>query len=256
MARSFNGTSDFCKTTAGSGLMPQSAFSFAAWVFYANFTNVGPIADVIDFGTGGGYFQTFVQNTGQYVGRMFNGAGNQIGRDTNTGVITTGSWFHVGFAWDGGTTAAAIKCYVNGVQSDTTNDNAGTFSGPYNGTGLPLYIAAQPTSGVAAQFTGFTVADIALWSTNLSAIEFLGLFAGIRPPQIRSASLFAYFPFDGLQSPEPNVSANFGGGGNLNLTGTALASGPPFAPFTPRWPQVTELPPPVFVFNLMPQIVW
>jgi hypothetical protein len=75
------------------------------------------------------------------------------------------------------------------------------------------------------------MADTALWNVVLSATEIAALAKGIRPPQVRPAALIGYWPLDGLQSPEPDLSGNRNNG---TLTGTVNAFGPPIRPITPR----------------------
>jgi Concanavalin A-like lectin/glucanases superfamily len=88
------------------------------------------------------------------------------------------------------------------------------------------------------------VADTGLWSVRLSLSELVALSKGARPYQVREQSLVGYWPFDGLQSPEPDLS---GFRQNGTLTGTVSAFGPPIMPFTPRWPQYWFPSPPASI---------
>jgi hypothetical protein len=113
-------------------------------------------------------------------------------------------------------------------------------------TGIGAYLSSTNVVNPAKA----TLADVAIWNVDLTAFEISALAKGARPNIIRPASLVAWWPLDGLQSPEPDLSRNAKNG---TLTGTAAAFGPPYAPFTPRWPQI--ILPPVSLFTLMPQIV-
>jgi hypothetical protein len=166
---------------------------------------------------------------------------------TNQTVLCTAStfensgWTHVIFTHSG----TVQQVYINGAISGAGGTDSGAIS--------------NSTSGYFFQSNGAATcqqADVAFWSVVLSATEALGLARGIRPNLIRPASLIGWWPLDGLQSPEPDLS---GAANNGTLTSTSLAFGPPFAPFTPRWQQLPSPfpagpPPPTFV--LMPQIVW
>ena len=79
------------------------------------------------------------------------------------------------------------------------------------------------------------IAVVGVWNVALKAAEITSLSNGALPTTIRSASLVAYWPMDGLQSPEPDFA---GTRKNMTLSGTpALAAGPPVMLFTPRIPQ-------------------
>ena len=56
-------------------------------------------------------------------------------------------WYNIVIVYNGGTTNASIKLYVNGVQSDTTDSSAGTFVAPVNGN-QPIRIGTRGTSPV------------------------------------------------------------------------------------------------------------
>lgn len=66
-----------------------------------------------------------------------------IGRSTGTiAAAAAGPWCLVGFSWDGGTTDAAIKVYVNGIRRDTTDGGAGTFTAP-NTSAIQISLGSQ-----------------------------------------------------------------------------------------------------------------
>jgi hypothetical protein len=161
---------------------------------------------------------------------MYVGSSNLIAALVNGGitnssqVATAGTWYHAALV---GTINVSIAwlIYINGVLNTTTaatnnaTDGAGVKIGGDN--------FSQPFPG--------QLADTAFWKVQLTALEIAGLAQGMRPSTVRPASLIAYYPIDGLQSPEPDLG---GGAFNLTVTGTTAAFGPPLAPFTPRWPQM------------------
>ncbi len=69
-----------------------------------------------------------------------------------------------------------------------------------------------------------SIAEAAIWDVALSDGEVTALAKGVLPSRIRRASLGGYWPFHGIQSPEPDFS---GSGNSATLTGTAKANHPP-----------------------------
>lgn len=117
---------------------PQTAFSFGCWATLAS-TSANYGLMIAYETTTLNYTQFFTFGSNLYA-RM-HGAGTDvwIGRIT-TGGLSTG-WQHYAFTWDGGTTASAIKVYINGIQSDTTNDTSGSFT--ISGDSLAIWLGAQ-----------------------------------------------------------------------------------------------------------------
>lgn len=235
MSRSFNGSTGFIITASGAQF-PQSALTVTAWIYWTSAATVVIVA-AHDAGVIlQSYLQFFIVSDGTLTGRIKQDLGtNWIGRSSNASTVALNGWHHVAMVWDGGTTNAAIKSYYDGTRVDTTNSGAGTFSAPYSGTALPFEIGSQ-SQGTSNLWFG-RMADVALYSVALTAGEIKGLSLGVRPRQIRPVNIFRYYPLDGIQSPEPDLS---GKRFNGTLTGTALAFGPPFTMFTPRWPQKIE----------------
>jgi hypothetical protein len=155
-------------------------------------------------------------------------AGVQFG---TTALPSANVWSHAAITSSSATSHAA---YLNGGNKVT---NSGTLSGATAST--QTWLGSYKTSGGAhGGFFAGTIADAAIWSVALSDAEIAALASGVRPKDIRPASLIAYWPLGGLQSPEPDIS---GGARNGTLTGTSAAFGPPYVPFTPRWPQFSEV---------------
>jgi hypothetical protein len=139
--------------------------------------------------------------------------------------------------------------HMFGISYDTTNGAVGYTDGSADGTdiakGSPTALSSPSCHiGENPDINGRgyegRIGDIALWTAALTAAEHKALSQGARPYQIRSGSLKGWWPIDGMQSPEPDLSG-FKNNGTLNGTPT-LVTGPPFMMFTPRWPMGGILP--------------
>ncbi len=232
MARSFNGTTDVI-TTGFSFVQPP--FSLAVWF---NSTTVTPVQAMIG------------SNIAQAVEFRLNATALEF-VESGTAVIGSSSATIAANTWYGA--VATFDAAQNWAIYLTGNSSSsGTQSGiVLNNT--PLQIGNQ--TNFSESWAG-SLADVAVWNVILSAAEGASLVQGARPFTIRPKSLIGYWPVDGLQSPEPDLS---GSKNNGTLTGTALASGPPIAPFTPRWPQflvTAAVPPPPPLSTGYAEVEW
>jgi len=170
-------------------------------------------------GTGG--FQLYV-NSGGHLILDKQGVENDI---TQTATLATNVWTHIGISHATLGGSGNYILYINGVNTQSGAGAGGLFT-----TGL-TYLFGDPN---VSAFNGF-LADFASWTNvRLTATEFSALANGARPNTIRPAAFTGWWPLDGLQSPEPDLSGNKNNG---TLTGTLPAFGPPYMPFTSRWPQ-------------------
>lgn len=198
MARSFNGSSD--EVDIGNiAILKPASLTISVWCNPTDFVNsyAGVVTNYSGSGTG-----IFVRTDGKpafYSGSVV---------DPFTATLTAGTWAHLA-----GTASAGIAqtAYFNGAPAGT-----GSATGPVYSTDMKIGM-------VNTRFKG-SIADVAMWSVVLTASEIAALAAGARPHRIRTASLVGYWPLDGIQSPEPDLSGNANSG---TLTGTALAAGPP-----------------------------
>ncbi len=126
----------------------------------------------------------------------------------------------------------------------TLYGNGSVVAGPSAASGTVVNNSVNYKVGRRGDFTVGVfewdggLADFAIWNTGLSALEVAALAKGVRPNSIRQKSLQIYYPLDGLASPEPDLSGNARNG---TVHGTSRSFGPPVAPFTSRWPQVTPV---------------
>lgn len=220
MARSFNGSTDEIQANTVGAAITQ--LSVACWAYPTSFSNAYLTAvNKTDASVSlNGNFFLAVKNTGRIVSECRTNSGF-FATDNQAGLLYTVSlnqWQHIGFAM----TNAGFGQFYNGLLDySTAGDN---FSGTQRSTIELGYFPPTPT----ISFIG-ALADIAVWNCGLSGGEFSGLAGGMRPDQLRQDKLVGWWPLDGIQSTEPDLS---GKGNNGTLTGTAVAVGPPVNLFT------------------------
>jgi len=108
----------------------------------------------------------YVLSTGALLLRVTNGASVYIGRSTAAAALAVGTTSVITWTYDGGTAASGIKIYKNGVQVDTTDNNAGVYTVPTAGRILEIGSrntgASQVLNGVLSDFIfsqGSTLSD-------------------------------------------------------------------------------------------------
>jgi hypothetical protein len=230
MARSFNGSGDFgtipqaVTTVYAAGNIQSVAcwFKGSAIQSCVRLQGSGGWQTILAWssGTSGGIPLCILQNDGGTGGLNWAGAGAPTSPQD-------GLWHHLLSAWQRNVT---WTLYLDGVNVASRAAVDGPLADPSSSTRLGGYSGSEYTNG--------SVADVAIWQAALTATEAAALARGARPNTIRPASLTFWVPLDGYASPEPDLSKN---ANNVTLTGTTLAFGPPFAPFTPRWPR--NIPP-------------
>lgn len=114
--------------------------------------------------------------------------------------FSTSSWTSVGIVID--YAAQTVKLYRNGVlnggtQSVTFNSNVLTnLDGSVVG-----YVGMYDNSSTANHWDG-GIAEIAFWKTALTADDFIGLYKGFCPLNVKSSNLVSYNPMIGKSSDE------------------------------------------------------
>jgi Concanavalin A-like lectin/glucanases superfamily len=243
MARNFNGSSDQINLSISSGLNSGHSQSLSVWAYTNTLTNPGTIFTVEGVGTTTITLAMYGAPNNGKLGFFCTGGSVNI----SAGALSTNTWTHLVGVSDGSTITAL---YINGVLDSTGGASAG------NGVTSPTVVGGigyQAYSGINGGFWNGNIADVCLWDgVLLSALEIAQLAKGIRPSTIRPKSIVSWWPLDGLQSPEPDLSGNAYNG---TLTGTAKAFGPPLDQSTPRWPLFFSFPAPATSFILMPQAI-
>lgn len=241
MARSFTANTDIISKSSPS-TVPSTVGSFSLW-FRPNWNaGDGNTHYFVDYKRSSDNARLeFSHAAGSFFAGWLSFGTRVTWADTGT---ASGTWYNMICIWDNG--VPVTTAFINGVQKAT---NA---------------VAITPSSGIdtleIGNFAGANVpcnsavADVAFWNVVLTAVERSALAAYSRPNHINPTALKGWWPVDGLQSPEPDLSGNKNNG---TLTGTTAAFGPPVTMFTPRWPQllVPFIPPSAPPAILMPQII-
>lgn len=149
-ALSYDGSTNYVDT--GSRVGPASGFSFFTWINTSNAGATQIVAAQYDSSTSA-YFQCYVAG-GNFTGRIHQVRdATYIGRST-TGGVSSNTWTHVGYTWDGSTASSGIQIYINGNRVDTGNSQAGAFTAAST-TAVKVFLGTQLLSGSAnAPFVG------------------------------------------------------------------------------------------------------
>lgn len=223
MARSFNGSND--KITLPAAVAVPTGISISIWI-YPTSASSGYGGIILRRNAGGqGVWSIFLKSTSKLA---YYFANNGVAIDPGTATLSNNSWNHLAVTYDN---SVGLKTFVNGA-SDGTAAVGGNLSND---------ASQNPLVGFDSSNTGFPgrLADACLWNITLTSGEISALSQGARPFNIRPSGIIGYWPIDGLQSPEPDLSGNANNG---TLTGTSSAAGPPIMLFTPRWPAFTFIP--------------
>jgi hypothetical protein len=230
MARLFNSNnSDYIRNTSTPNLS-LSVFTISFWLNVRNF-ELGVTVDMMQKGSSGSDygFQTYQDGTLFY---------HIVSNTSATFLLSTNTWYHLLGTYDAGAGGNNKNLYINGTFNIGVAE--GSFAAPVSpGIGFGNF---PDLSGNYGHLTG---ADGAIWNVILSPLEIAALGKGVRPPVIRPRNLVGYWPLDGLQSPEPDLSGNAYNG---TVNGTTKDFGPPFMTLTPRRPQFQVPPPPTIIY--------
>ncbi len=171
----FNGSNNAVAIPAKQ--WPQSGFTASAWI---KPTALGSLI-MAAYCSGtcspqGAYLQFGIFSSGAVWSRIVQGVDSiYIERTTNSGAVAANQWSHVVMTWNGGTSNSSIAIYVNGAQSDTTNAGSGTFTAPYSGSNVPLWIGGQNYSGGNSFFPG-VIDEVGIWNVALTGTQISTLY--------------------------------------------------------------------------------
>lgn len=193
MARAFNGTTQYLeKTTAVVSAYP---LTLAGWVNPTTLpaSTAHAILSMTDSSNPDNTIMLYVFGSNLVAG-VIDGSGsvNAIG----TTALSTSTWAH-GTAVFVNATDRHILTNGGDKVTNTTSKNAPTVARTDLG-------ATRTGASAATFFVDGLIAEVGIWSVALDDAEALALARGLSPTMIRPASLVAYWPLFGNDSPEPD----------------------------------------------------
>jgi len=209
MSLDFNGTTSIVTSAANSAVDNLSALSCAAWVNLdgSGEGNSGRLFDKIGAINAGWAFFCTTTNTLIFVG---NHSTTQLNRFAADNSAPTGQWLHVAATWDGSTTAANAKIYVNGSEVSYKSAQNGAGTRP-DDSATPLYIGNR---GALDRTLDGRMAEPCVWNIALTAADIASAakavsHAKIRPQHIVDHRQFIRDgrPWKGGANTDSNVTA-------------------------------------------------
>ena len=212
MARDFDGTND--KLSITTPMVTAYPFTFSGWFNADNITNDGMIVAECDIATTGERWM--LQTAGfseptDALRFMSTAGGTSVIAITSSG-YSAGVWSH---ACGVGRSATSRDVYLNGGSKGSNATNS-TPAGLDNTT---IGVRTHTSDGV--RMAGL-IAEVAIWSTDLSDAEVAILADGYSALFVQPASLVAYWPIIGRTSPEIDIV----GGNNMTVTEAVVADHP------------------------------
>lgn len=220
MSRSFNGTTDFGEN--GNGIITATPLTLSAWIYP---TNVASIAQtILAFTRKTTTVEYFVVriNANNAVGAVStNGASVAVASSSAT--LSNNTWQHACAVFASATDRRAFKDGAN-KGTNATSVTPGTIN--------TATLACNYNSGSISNVFQGRIAFASAWNVALDDSEVAALGKGMSPLLIRPASIKAYWPLYGNDSPELEYLTNKF---NMTLTGTSKAEQPRlYSPFSAR----------------------
>jgi hypothetical protein len=211
MSRSFFNYNNWVANSSNPSWNTNTSFSVSAW-FNSN-TNLKTYNAIWSpFSTGS--TGIWIKSTGAMA--YYQNATAII--DPGSTTISASTWYHVAMTCASG---GNVTGYINGVSDGTHafDNTSNAVSGAY---------AGLDGSVNNYYFNGY-LADVAMWTTALTAAQVAQLAAGMRPSDVQAPSLQLWWPLAGYQSPEPDNSGNGYSGtlGTLTTTPPTLGLAQP-----------------------------
>lgn len=127
-------------------------------------------------------YQGYYNSSGAITFRIFDANSlNRRGRTTSTGLITTNTWNHIVFIYDGrgGSNASdGIKIYLNGLRVDNADDQKNTYTAMHN-FNEPFLIGKTLTGNID---------EVAIFNAELSASDVTTIYNGGIPNNLNDLS--------------------------------------------------------------------
>jgi hypothetical protein len=214
MARLFDGINDSLEATVD--LSSTAIVTVTMRLYWDAYASDGDLALEFtpDLGAGFNGFGVQPNATGVFVCGMGGPAGGTFWTDSFTRP-SAAAWHLYTFVFD--RTAKVNKAWVDGVsQSLSVDSHTATLSNNFDNSTLNVM-----SRNNASLFGAGRMAEVAIWSGELSAGDLALLHAGSLPGSVNRSNLLFYCPVCGLASPELSVV-----GSNATVNGAVFAASP------------------------------
>ena len=206
-----DGLSDYVSVADNNNLsfgdsVTDSPFSISSWVKMDTTTNFAicskySTANILE------YQFTFVSG-GRLMFRLFDNQSTvRIGRMTADISANVGSWTNLVATYDGSSTLAGLKIYVNGTRADVTDSATGSYTSMHNTT-APFEIGKYSTS-----YADGLIDETAVFNSELSQSDVTSIYGGGTPSSLSSYSSLVSWWRCGDSDTSPILTDN-GSGGN------------------------------------------
>lgn len=209
--RDFNGSSDYIEIpdtddlsfTNGSSDKP---FSISMWINPSALSSNGVLICKMDNSVNEEW-TTWLLSTGTLVISLSSSHDNSIGRVTTT-TISTGTFKHIVFTYDGSESSSGIKIYIDSVDETTTDSNFGTYTNMPNTT-QPVMLGMRDSIGTPQTALAYEgkMDEVFIWDREISQEEVNTLYNsgdGALFLNPLNTDLVSYYPFDADASDKLN----------------------------------------------------
>ena len=191
-------------------------FTFSLWAKVNNLSPGHPLIEKQD-PNGNREYIFFIGSDGAIYNNIYsNGVAlNRRGRKTSTGLISSNTWYHLAWTYDGqgGTNASdGIKIYLDGTRVDNANNQKNTYVAMAN-TNNPFKIG---------EFINGKIDEVSIFDSELSASDVTSIYNGGAPNDISSLSPLSWWRFEEASGLTATDSGS--GGNNGLLDNTAIRS--------------------------------
>jgi hypothetical protein len=145
-------------------------FTMEAWV---KMTVLGDLGGIIGKRapqgvTTNSQYSFYVTDTGEIALQIYGTSASHTIAQTSTETLPVGTWTHVAAVYDGGTTTAAIKLYINGALASSTGASAGTYLGM--NSGIYSVLIGRPNTTSNESLRG-ALDEVIIYNIAISAEE-------------------------------------------------------------------------------------